>query len=383
MRILYYNEAFLSRDGSRRHAENLYRALEKLPDVEVLPWPRPLDTDSNAGTRRAVGGTGVGVQIARFIKRAVDSVITTVVLARRRKTFDMVLARLAVYDWTPLLLAKFFHRDYILESNSPYYYECGVLRHARLIGWIRWWERVMLKNAKLIYTVSDMTARMQSREYGIPLERFVTIPNGYKTTPALGAYADAEEQLAAAKREMNLSDKFVVTFVGSLQSWHGIEMLQQLARHYEKTPAVQFLVIGDGPNRNLLTERPNLTLLGALPYERMQRFLMASDVGVMPYKPISDFYFSPLKLYDMIGACLPSVGPSVGQIEEVIEAAPEVGFLIDGYEMSAYVRLLDRLLSRPALLEEKRAALWRSRERYSWDYRAKQLIEAVNRLARV
>lgn len=383
MRILYYNEAFLSRDGSRRHAENLYRALEKLPDVEVLPWPRPLDTDSDAGTRRAVGGTGVGVQIARFIKRAVDSVITTVVLARRRKTFDLVLARLAVYDWTPLLLARFFHRDYILESNSPYYYECGVLRHAKLIGWIRWWERVMLKNAKLIYTVSDMTARMQSREYGIPLDRFVTIPNGYKTTPALGAYADAGEQLAAAKREMNLSDKFVVTFVGSLQSWHGIEMLQQLARHYEETPAMQFLVIGDGPNRNLLTERPNLTLLGALPYERMQRFLMASDVGVMPYKPISDFYFSPLKLYDMIGACLPSVGPSVGQIEEVIEAAPEVGFLIDGYEMSAYVRLLDRLLSRPALLDEKRAALWRIRERYSWDYRAKQLIEAVNRLTHV
>ncbi len=42
------------------------------------------------------------------------------------------------------------------------------------------------------------------------------------------------------------------------------------------------------------------------------------DVAVVPYKPIDDFFFSPMKLFESMAVGCPTVAADLGQIGEIV-----------------------------------------------------------------
>ena len=98
--------------------------------------------------------------------------------------------------------------------------------------------------------------------------------------------------------------------------------------------------------------------------ENRKALLASFDVGVAPYPPSEDFYFSPLKVVEYLAAGLPVVHPRLGDLTEVVGDA---GIAYDAEDSNGLAAALDRAV-RDAELRRRCSAAARSRaQAFSWD----------------
>jgi glycosyltransferase involved in cell wall biosynthesis len=139
-------------------------------------------------------------------------------------------------------------------------------------------------------------------------------------------------------------------------------------------------VAGEGPQRQALERvaaklgmKERVRWLGPLPHIDIPALLVAFDVAVLPYPALSDFAFSPLKLYEYLAAGVPVVASDIGQVREVLEDG-RWGSLVPPGDEQALAATLRSLLAAP---EPARARAAEARRRtlrlHSWDERARQL----------
>lgn len=159
-----------------------------------------------------------------------------------------------------------------------------------------------------------------------------TVPNGVNTQRI---YPQPEDPT-----------RIVVTFVGTLKPWHGVEDLLTSA-HLAQHPW-ELRILGDGPEREHLENRAaqlgvEADFRGAIPPEDMAQHLAGSAIAVAPY-PATDsegtHYFSPLKIYEYMAAGLPVVASDIGQIPQALDGA---GLLVRPSSPAQLAHALDTL----------------------------------------
>ena len=230
----------------------------------------------------------------------------------------------------------------IYEINTPMFYERGVLKKEPMVKQIEAWEKRIIDASDSVYVVSNICRDMLCDHYHVPKDKFVVIPNGYMGE----LYHESDEERKEIRNNIRanhgLTDKFVVTFVGSLKIWHGIQNFCETAQAMEAEEDIVFLVLGDGEMHDMIADyankHNNMIFKGKVNLETMKQYLYASDLGIMPYEMQDNFYYSPLKMYDMIGAGLPFIGTSVGQIKEVCRAFGFENSLIPDNKTETLVR---------------------------------------------
>jgi glycosyltransferase involved in cell wall biosynthesis len=299
----------------------------------------------------------------------------------------LLLARVSPFDFSPLIISKSLNIPIVAEWNTPFFHEIGVLRNGSLILFIKYWERKFLQSCDMIYTVSNEIKNLIINEYDLPKYKFNTIPNGYDSElyPATSQTLNLKYQKIRLK--FGWTNKFVIAFVGSLKTWHGINNLINIAKYFSlHDQSIQFLIIGDGETRQTLkkasNELKNITWMGFLHSSLMAEYLIGSDIGIMPYQHVENFYFSPLKLYDMIGACLPSIGCAIGQIAEVYNQYPETGWGVNKGTPNEYIALIIYLQRNKNEVLMKKKLLIKSRTNHTWKKRVDKLIDLIQPLSR-
>ena len=116
----------------------------------------------------------------------------------------------------------------------------------------------------------------------------------------------------------------MLAFVGALRPWHGVDVA---VRALALLPGAVLCVAGDGPVHEQL-ERLAARLgvagrvrwLGQVPHGDVPRLLAAADVALAPYPELPGFGFSPLKLYEYLGAGVPVVASDLGQIRIALDS---------------------------------------------------------------
>lgn len=391
MRILYYNLQLGSFDGSNAHASGMLLALRRAAgDENVMVANVAREASYSHATGALKSKLGRALDPLRRVRKSIQSRKSAREIVERVRSAgfepNVILARSTLYDTAPIEIAHKLGCKLVTESNTPFEYECCDLRKVSLRRSVRAFERRLYEASDGIYAVSSTLKKMLADSYGIPTEKISVIPNGYSAE----LYSDFDRRAgirACVRNELNVGNRFVVTFVGSLQTWHGIERLVDIANCMSSLGGqkVVFWVLGDGPQRGLVSNRSDgaddFCWFGNVKPERMKELLYASDLGIMPYDPVEHFYFSPLKMYDMIGAGLPYLGPSVGQIEE--ESGPVVGelCLLEGYDSQSYAEGIVRLRD-CADFGRIFEAVVDLRGRASWDDRAAALVAWLEELNR-
>jgi glycosyltransferase involved in cell wall biosynthesis len=288
---------------------------------------------------------------------------------------DVVYERLALFGTAGSRLAASCRARHVVEVNALLAEEEAQWRGLRLADLARRRERAVLGGADLRLPVSaEVAGAVERVSPGRPTE---VVPNGldedlFDVRPARGP----------ARMCYGLPpDTPVLAFVGALRPWHGIDVA---IRALPLIPAAVLCVAGDGPVLDGLTRlaadlgvADRVHWLGQLAHRDIPRLLAAADIALAPYPELPAFGFSPLKLYEYLGAGVPVVASDIGQIRAILDAG-RWGTLVPPGDAAALARGVNAVLadSGTARRRAEDARVMALRQ-HSWRARATRITDLI------
>ncbi|MCG8607640.1 glycosyltransferase family 4 protein [bacterium] len=300
---------------------------------------------------------------------------------------DVLLIRYNTLNFSAILAAKIKRIPVVLEVNSPHAFErkrlVNDIWHIPCVPFLV--ELMVMKLADRIITVSDIL-KSYYLERNIAADKISVAANGVdieRFSPQVLPKPIFEKY--------QLADKVVLGFIGSFHYWHGLENLRRLIElTTSKFENVVYLLVGDGPLKNQLTEfvkesglSEEVILTGYVPHEEVPNYLAAMNVVLAPYPASDFFYFSPLKIFEYMSAGKPVLASRLGQIAEMIEHG-ENGLLYEPDNLTDFFESAAALIGdeslRARLGKNARATILQG---YTWEANAKRIVgvmsETLNR----
>jgi len=254
-------------------------------------------------------------------------VLSSIVAGLRTRDVDMVVGTSpplpqACSAW---LVAALKRRPLLLEIRDlwpDFAIDMGILTNPLLVATARMLERFLYKHATHIL-VNSPAYQSILMEKGVPEEKISLIPNGVDAT-----MFDVERDKQSLREELNLGDRFVVTYSGALGEANDIPTLLKAADRLRNRPDIVFLLVGDGKKRvelESIVERNNLEnvlFIGSRPKSEIPGILAASDACVAILQDIPMFMTTyPNKLFDYMAAGRPIIMAIDGVARSVVENA--------------------------------------------------------------
>jgi glycosyltransferase involved in cell wall biosynthesis len=360
--------------------------------VELGHHPRVLANDDLPGVRRA--GHEVDVRRPGALFNATplafevwNNFVFTAHLWReaRRRRPDLVYQRYSRNSWAGVAVSRLEGLPLLLEWNGS---EVWAMRHWSPKGWwahvVAVFERVNRRGAGRVVVVSRALADALVAD-GFDEARVVVNPNGVnpeRFRPGAGG--------ELVRTRYDLGDRIVVGFVGGFNYYQGTPVLMRAAPEVCRRADARFLLVGYGEllaaTRAAAAEggvADRVVFTDRVPIDEVPAHLDACDIAVAPMVPNpdgSDFFNSPVKIFEYMASGRAIVASRLGQIVEVIEEG-ETGLLVEPESpealSEAIVRLaLDRDLRERLGRNARRAAV----ERHTWRRNAARALEAYDDL---
>lgn len=232
-------------------------------------------------------------------------------------------------------------------------------------------ERRLARRADAVVCVSQSVAE-HCRLRGYDAEKLQVIPNGYDIEQFAGIRPIEMQRFGFAV------DRRVVTFVGRLDRQKGLDwFLPLLPRIFEQAPDVDFLIVGDGPERGDLEHcvraagvADRVVFAGWQP--DIPSILAASLALVLP----SRWEGMPNVVAEAMGVGLPVVCSRADGVEQLLGPLAEHQMATFG-DADSFVRLFRATVCDESLRRELGAA---NQQRLAERFSLRAMIEAFERL---
>ncbi|MGE5576640.1 MAG: glycosyltransferase family 4 protein [Syntrophothermus sp.] len=210
----------------------------------------------------------------------------------------------------------------------------GVLKNTFLIRVNRWLERFIYRVAAKIVVISegfkvDITIQKRVKEAKVRV-----IPNWADWSAFKPVNADG------LRNEQGWQNKFVVMFAGNVGLAQGLTTLIEAARMLEAHPDIQFVIAGEGIEKERLIKLSesyrlsNMTFLPARPHVKVPELLAAADVCLVHLRRNSLYRITiPSKTYEYMAAGKPVLMGALGEAQDLVEKAGcGIGFVPEDAE---------------------------------------------------
>ena len=242
----------------------------------------------------------------------------------------------------------------VTYADAPVAYESRVFNEEKRWhppGLVEAIEKWGLKQSTSVITVSHPAKRQLDR-YRVRAPIHV-ISNG---VDAKRFDASATPDRALLKRELNLIAPTVIGFQGTFRAFHGIDRLRELMLSLANEADVQWLLIGDGPEREAIEQavrgKVSVRFLGRRPPGEMADLLSVVDIAVAPHAQMKgDFYFCPLKILEYGASGCATVASRQGDIPRLL-ADGTAGVIVASDELPEWTAAVRNLIQQPALCAE-------------------------------
>jgi glycosyltransferase involved in cell wall biosynthesis len=164
----------------------------------------------------------------------------------------------------------------------------------------------------------------------------------------LEVFRYSEEDRARVRTELDLQDRFVLVYSGSVGGWYLADKMADLFVELIKMkPNSHFLWLTGGPGKlieDLMSERginPGQFSVRTVRPVDVPRYLCAADAGIAFYKPaFSRLATSPVKLAEYLACGLPVIiNAGVGDSDDLV-ADQKLGAVVNGFNETEYRRAL-------------------------------------------
>jgi len=277
-----------------------------------------------------------------------------------------------------VLFSKLYNIPLVMEVNGIMVDEASLKNSPKLYTYmLKFCEKIYYSRAYKIIAVTEGLKEEITKLYNIPEEKVTVIGNGVNTEvfkPLLDSFD--------LKKKYGLTGKKIVTFVGVLEPWQGLEYLVESAKKVlENKPDVVFLIIGNGPLKKILIKKArdmkieeNFVFTGSVPYEEVPIYINMSDMCVAPFilKRNDKIGISPLKIYEYMACGKAIVCSKIKNLHFLDEI--KAGILVEPENPHQISEAILKLLDNEKLRNEMGK---RGREEtvnnYSWDSIAKRV----------
>jgi len=307
---------------------------------------------------------GIGVRVLGFRSvRNLPKVLRHIVYFIRTLWLggnaDIIFAQDPVSVGYPVAIAaKILRKRFILKIVGDYAWEQGTQRFGakemlddflhRKYGWrvefLRKIQKFVSNRAAKIIVPSEYLKRVVTK-WGIDPEKISVVYNAFDMLEVGNEKLEVSKELARA--ELGLDGKVLVS-AGRLVPWKGfdllIEVVMDLLISY---PEIKLVIIGDGPKREALERKAyglklmaNVVFTGALPREKLLKYLIAADAFVLntAYEGMSH------QILEAMSLGVPIVTTDAGGNSELIKDG-ESGFLVKFNDKKVLIEKISQLLS--------------------------------------
>lgn len=232
--------------------------------------------------------------------------------AFRGPTCDVILAYSPplLLGWTAHLLSRIWKAPWILNVQDLYpdtAIDLGLLRNPYAIRLAQRLEAATYSRAHVV-TVHSEGNREHILGFGVEPERVVTIPNWVDVPEAPVTEIGHESDPLA---ELGLEDRFVIFYGGAIGFAQGLDDVLEAADRLRDHGDITFLILGGGSNRDRVVAKaqamklPNVRFHPRVSHAEYLRFLVASDVALVPLRQELSTPVVPAKLQEIMAAGQP------------------------------------------------------------------------------
>ncbi len=209
--------------------------------------------------------------------------------------------------------------------------DTGILKNKIIIKFAYWFEKFIYKKAALINVLTPAFKEKLINEKGVPEEKIIFIPNAadFSLADKITDTFNVEE----FRKQNDLNDKFVITYVGAHGVANHIIQLIDAAEQLQKTN-VLFQFIGAGMKKQELIETvqkrglKNVKFINSVPKEDVFKYILSSDMGASVLKKVDTFKtIYSNKTFDYMSCKKPILLAIDGVSRQLIEDA-ECGFYV-------------------------------------------------------
>lgn len=292
--------------------------------------------------------------------------------------FDFLYERYSLWSAAGIRAAGRLEVPCLVEVNAPLLQEQRRYRQIYCNSEAAKIEHETFQKADQIIAVSE-AVRNYVIGQGADQARTAVLPNGVNLT---------KFNTSVPPRNLaGLEEKFVVGFVGSLKPWHGLEALMDAFTIVKNSATdCHLLIVGDGPLRSWIEGyiyasdlADSVTVTGWMDHAALPNLIKRFDVAVAPYPALSDFYFSPLKLFEYMAVGAAIVATGIGQISELI-ANGRTGLLVAPGDTAGLAEGILRFYHNPILRHHIGQAAAEQALAHSWEANATRISELALQL---
>lgn len=228
-------------------------------------------------------------------------------------------------------------------------FELGLLKGRLLRSLAEAWER---RTLRCFDRVSSISAAMVHRlgTKGVGPSRSQHLPNWVdldQIRPQLGA----ARLHNTFRQELGINpDQLTLMYSGSMNKKQGLDLLVDVIHHLADLPHVVWLLAGEGPAKAELVAAtaglPQVHHLPLQPSERLNDWLNAADIHLLPQKAEAADLVLPSKLLGILASGRPLVASSPAG-SELAALAEQAGVCVPPGDATAFAEALRALITDP------------------------------------
>ncbi|WP_027626899.1 glycosyltransferase family 4 protein [Clostridium lundense] len=234
--------------------------------------------------------------------------------------------------WSGYVIAKKIGAKFIFNVSDLWpesAVKLGVLNNKLFITMSTWLEEFCYRKAAAVTgQTQGIVDNIVQRGFGKDKVHLIT--NGVDTE-----FFKKENRDESFRKEIGVENKFAVCYAGIHGIAQGLEVIINAAEILKDEKDIQFVFIGDGPEKASLinmVEEKNLSNVTFLPMQlkpKMPRIIASMDATVIPLKKLDLFKGAlPSKMFEALSSELPIVLAVEGEAEKLINNA-KAGIVVE------------------------------------------------------
>jgi glycosyltransferase involved in cell wall biosynthesis len=306
-------------------------------------------------------------KLAFIVKNIISALVLCFWVLRQNP--DFIFSR----DELPLYFFSYFKKNIVFEAHKFSVYRKIFYKRFKKIGIKSVVLTKELKEAFIKFGFDEKNILVASD--GVDIEEF-----------------SVKESKNECRTLLNLpKDKKIIGYVGRLRTMgmeKGIDFLiNSFSSLLLEIPNLALVIVGGGKKEDI-EKYKNMATSGNIPgtkiffvgqkeHDQIPFYLRAFDVLAMPFPKTTHYslYMSPLKLFEYMAAGRPIIAPDLSSIKEILNSGNAV--LYESENSRSFVEAISKVLKDDKLAEKISETIFCEAKKYSWDDRAKKIINFI------